>query len=314
MICKNCGKDNIAEAMFCENCGTKLEAEAPVAAPVAAPVEAPAPVAAPAPAPESYAAPLTMATEPPKKKKGKGKLILIIAIIVVLLAGIGVFGWFGFCAEEPWFVDESIIGLGGGAAAPVEDDSKDKEEVTKLVEDYIAEAKDYDIDNANKFLTEEQDNLFGGGAEEFKEETIEECETTGAEDFCCGLIDKWAESREMSVKEVKKDGDKYICTVEIKQIDEEEIEEILSEVLTNQEDARVEILEEAYEEGWPEEDEDGDFTSETIDKLNAKLVEYYEEKFSEEIEALEPVTTETKIVVVEVDGEWKIDADESELY
>lgn len=137
MICKNCGTDNVAEALFCENCGSKLEAEAPVAAP------APTPVAAPA-------APVTPVSAP--KKKGKGKLILIIAIIVVLLAGIGVVGWFGFCAEYPWFVDESIIGLGGGAAAPApveeKEDEKDKEEdKVKEEEEEKPEIEENDIDD-----------------------------------------------------------------------------------------------------------------------------------------------------------------------
>lgn len=142
MICKNCGTDNVAEALFCENCGSKLEAEAPVAAP------APTPVAAPAP--ESYAPPAApaMPVSAPKKK-GKGKLVLIIAIIVVLLAGIGVVGWFGFCAEYPWFVDESIIGLGGGEAAPApveeKEDEKDKED--KEEEEETPEIKENDIDD-----------------------------------------------------------------------------------------------------------------------------------------------------------------------
>ncbi len=280
MICKNCGNDNVAEALFCENCGSKLEAEAPVAAP------APTPVAAPAP--ESYvppAAPAIPVSAP--KKKGKGKLILIIAIIVVLLAGIGVVGWFGFCAEYPWFVDESIIGLGGGEAAPApveeKEDEKDKEEDKEEEEDTTAEDEKA-IEKAVKYLEEGMNDRSSKTVVKAFPEQLQELEEF--EEFYTGVIENNEEEY----------GDDFSCKVII---DEKEQCDDLEEA----EEAYKIFMEEMYSQLDVDYSEDDEVVIEDAYWITLKVEiegENTEDDYSET----------SKICACKIDGEWYIIFDE----
>lgn len=238
------------------------------------------------------------------KKGGAGKVIAIILIVLVLLGGIGVGVYFGFLAEDPWF------DLGGNDEAVEDDRSK---EIMEVVENYIDSAEKYDNKGAKQYLTGDiPTEIFTDDPDECKDKFYKKCDTYGLYYFGESVIEKWEYSRKLTIKDVTKEGDKYICTVDVSQISKDDMNEILDDAIDSHDAIVEDAIEIGFEEGWIVADED--LSDSDIDRLDEMVEEKLNEKFESDIENLTPQVKQTKMTVINVNGEWKIDVAASELY
>ena len=276
MICKKCGHEDLTGAAFCPKCGEKLEEAATYATPVSA--------AAPMP------------------KKNTAKIIIIAAVIVALLAGAGVVTYFGFFADEPWFVE--------GKAADGSEEKKENKDHSEEAKAAVEEIMDGVVDYDKKIIENELD------IEWFDLEALfrEDVESRGdygvvLEPSYELLLEKYFDSYEYEIGEIKEKDGKYIVPVEFSCFKGMDVVRALLSVADIDETFGTEVAQELINEGRitssMSEEEGLSIYYQELSKEILALVE-------EEVRDLKIATFDLEFVVVEKDGELVVDVAESD--
>lgn len=299
MICKKCGHEDLTGASFCPKCGEKLEEAATYATPVSA--------AAPMP------------------KKNTAKIIIIAAVIVALLAGAGVVTYFGFFADDPWFVEGKAAD--GGADTQNDETAKKCEETVKscmdaVVEMNLKEAYEYvDGEEEYDFVPESVDDIAenskNGILENLKKMISQNVSTPSsvtmiAEEIVEMYVSDWLDVRakaydemEYEIESTKKDGDNYICKVKFTCISYAEQDGVADKAG----ETGINTAEEAYSEIYN-----------TYDNWQEIYGNYFKiaydtiiEEFEKGIKKVKPKETTLELVLVKDGDEWVIDAEEGDF-
>lgn len=291
MICKNCGHEDLSGAAFCPKCGEKLGESTVQAAPVS--------VAAPA------------------SKKNTAKIIIIVAVIVALLAGAGVVTYFGFFAENPWFISDKADDGDDKKKEEKKDKEEDEEDGEKasreVVEKFLDAYMEFDGEKVAKYLDEDMDFEPGN-----LDEIIEDMKSTFIErvsdeisyeayieEAADIMVKACVESLEYEIKKCEKGGDDYVCTVEVKGIDDSDILDAWNNIDFSAlyAEAREMLVEEGIVTGYESSDE---LTDEQWDEFLTRCDMLILQEIEKLCGELEPQVSEMEIKLKEVDDEWLI--------
>jgi len=265
MICKKCGHEDLTGAAFCPKCGKKLEEAA------------------------TYATPVSAAD--PMPKKNTAKIIIIAAVIVALLAGAGVVTYFGFFADDPWFVE-------GKAADGGEEKKEEKdhsEEAKAAVEEIMDGVVDYDKEIIEETLDIEWVDVDAMLDEELEPMGDERAAYDPAFDLLYG---SYFDSYEYKIGEIKEKDGKYTVAVEFKCITIKDIDDASKKGADN------------FAEKFQDMIDSGEVTNK--EEGMSAVAKGLKECMYEALEGVEKEVFDLEFVVVEKDGEWVVDVDESD--